>query len=48
MQLYQRLKLLRVPTELVIYPGESHSMSIPSHYVDRLRRLIDWFGRYLK
>ncbi len=48
MQLYQRLKLLGVPTELVIYPGESHSMSVPSHYVDRLHRLIDWFGRYLK
>ena len=48
MQLYQRLKLMRVPTELVIYPDEAHSMTIPSHYVDRLRRLIDWYGRYLK
>jgi dipeptidyl aminopeptidase/acylaminoacyl peptidase len=47
MQLYQRLKLLNVPTELVIYPDESHSMSVPSHYVDRLRRLVTWFGRYL-
>ena len=48
MQLYQRLKLMRVPTELVIYPDETHSMSLPSHYVDRLHRLIDWYGRYLK
>ncbi len=47
MQLYQRLKLMNLPTELVIYPGEPHSMTIPSHYVDRLRRLVDWFGRYL-
>ena len=48
MQLYQRLKLLHVPTELVIYPDESHSMTLPSHDVDRLRRIVDWFGRYLK
>lgn len=48
MQLYQRLKLLKVPTELVIYPDEPHTMSLPSHYVDRLERLLDWFGRYLK
>jgi dipeptidyl aminopeptidase/acylaminoacyl peptidase len=48
MQFYQRLKLMNQPTELVIYPDESHSMTVPSHYVDRLHRLIDWFGRYLK
>jgi len=48
MQFYQRLKLLKIPTELVIYPDEPHSMTVPSHYVDRLHRLIEWFGRYLK
>ena len=47
MQLYQRLKLMNLPTELVIYPGETHSMSVPSHYVDRLKRLVTWFSRYL-
>jgi dipeptidyl aminopeptidase/acylaminoacyl peptidase len=48
MQFYQRLKLINLPTELVIYPGEPHSMTVPSHYVDRLHRLVGWFGRYLK
>ena len=48
MQLYQRLKLLNVPTELVVYPGESHTMAVPSHYVDRLQRLVEWYQRYLK
>jgi dipeptidyl aminopeptidase/acylaminoacyl peptidase len=48
MQFYQRLKLLGVPTELVIYPGEGHSMTVPSHYVDRLHRLVEWFARYLR
>jgi dipeptidyl aminopeptidase/acylaminoacyl peptidase len=47
MQFYQRLKLMNLPTELVIYPDEAHSMSVPSHYVDRLKRLVTWFGRYL-
>jgi dipeptidyl aminopeptidase/acylaminoacyl peptidase len=47
LELYQRLKLLGQPTELVVYPGESHSMAQPSHKVDRLRRLVDWYGRYL-
>jgi dipeptidyl aminopeptidase/acylaminoacyl peptidase len=48
MQFYQRLKLMGQKTELVIYPDEPHSMTVPSHYVDRLRRLVGWFGRYLK
>jgi dipeptidyl aminopeptidase/acylaminoacyl peptidase len=48
MQLYQRLKLMGMNPELGIYPDEAHTMAIPSHYVDRLYRLIDWFGRYLK
>jgi dipeptidyl aminopeptidase/acylaminoacyl peptidase len=47
MQFYQRLKLMGMNTELVIYPDEAHTMAVPSHYVDRLYRLIDWFGRYL-
>jgi dipeptidyl aminopeptidase/acylaminoacyl peptidase len=45
---YQRLKLKGVPTELVIYPDESHRWRSPSHYVDRLRRVTAWFGRYLE
>jgi dipeptidyl aminopeptidase/acylaminoacyl peptidase len=48
MQLYQRLKLMGINTELVIYPDEHHTMSLPSHYVDRLYRLVDWFGRHLR
>lgn len=47
MQLYQRLKVAGVPTELVIYPGESHVLARPRHAVDRLRRLAAWFGRHL-
>lgn len=47
LQLYQRLKLVGQETELVVYPGASHSLSRPSHLADRLRRLLVWFGRHL-
>ena len=47
LQAYQRLKLMGQKTELVVYPDEPHSMERPSNYVDRLRRLVDWYGRHL-
>lgn len=47
LQAYQRLRLMGQKTELVVYPGESHSMASPAHLVDRLRRLLVWFGRHL-
>ena len=48
MQLYQRLRLLGVTTELVVYPGESHGLSRPSFLEDRLQRLLRWFSRHLQ
>jgi dipeptidyl aminopeptidase/acylaminoacyl peptidase len=47
MQLYQRLRLLGMKTELVIYPGEDHTMHRTSHLVDRLEKLLRWFGAAL-
>jgi dipeptidyl aminopeptidase/acylaminoacyl peptidase len=47
-QMYQALRRLRVPTQLVIYPGEHHGFSRPSFRVDRLQRYLEWYGRYLK
>jgi dipeptidyl aminopeptidase/acylaminoacyl peptidase len=47
MQLYQRLRLLGQKTQLVIYPGETHTMSRPSHLIDRLERLLGWYGAHL-
>ena len=46
-QMYQALKVLRVPTRLVIYPGQGHSPGPPSHRVDIWRRHLDWFSMYL-
>jgi dipeptidyl aminopeptidase/acylaminoacyl peptidase len=45
--MYQALRSRNVPTELVIYPGEYHSLSRLSYLLDRTQRYLDWFGRYL-
>lgn len=47
-QLYQALRSQNVPTELVIYPGQFHGISVPSYQKDRFERYLRWFDMYLK
>ena len=47
-QLYQGLKRLGRDTELVVYPGETHSFRRPSFIKDRYDRYLAWYERYLK
>jgi dipeptidyl aminopeptidase/acylaminoacyl peptidase len=47
-QLYQGLKRLGRDTELVVYPGETHSIRRPSFQKDRFERYIAWYAKYLK
>jgi dipeptidyl aminopeptidase/acylaminoacyl peptidase len=47
-QMYQALRTLGVPTQLVVYPNQYHGISIPSYRVDRLQRYVAWYDRYLK
>jgi len=48
-QLYQALKRIgRAPTELVVYPGEYHGFTTPSHIKDRLERYLAWYAHYVK
>ncbi len=47
-QMYQALRSLGVPTELVIYPGQYHAITRPSFARDRLERYLAWYDRYLK
>ena len=46
-QMYQALRYLEIPTQLVIYPGQHHSFTVPSYEVDALVRHLDWFETYL-
>ena len=47
-QMYQVLRARDVPTELVVYPGESHGISVPSYLLDRIQRNLAWYDRFLK
>jgi dipeptidyl aminopeptidase/acylaminoacyl peptidase len=47
-EFYNGLKMLGVPTEMVIYPREGHGLQEPAHQLDLLRRILAWYDRYLK
>lgn len=47
-QLYQALRRLGVPTQLVVYPRQGHGLSVPSYQKDRYERYLEWYDRYLK
>jgi len=47
-QMYQALKSLGRTTELVVYPGEHHGLTMPSHLKDRLERHLAWYNHYVK
>jgi len=46
-QLYIALKRQGVPTQLVVYPGEGHGLSVPSYERDLYERYLAWFDKYL-
>ncbi len=47
-QMYQALKSLGVPAQLVVYPGQFHILTRPSFIQDRLERWAAWFDKYLR
>ena len=47
-QLYQALRRRGVPTQLVVYPGQSHGLGPASYRRDRHQRYLDWYGRWVK
>ena len=47
-QMYQALRSLGVPSQLVVYPDQFHGLTTPSYRRDRLERYLAWFDRYLK
>ena len=46
-QMYQALRSLNVPTELIVYPGQFHGFTRPSFIRDRYQRYLDWYDKYL-
>jgi dipeptidyl aminopeptidase/acylaminoacyl peptidase len=47
-QMYEALKSLGVPAELVVYPGQFHGFTRPSYIRDRYERWLAWWDKYLK
>lgn len=47
-QMYEALKSLGIPTELIIYPNEFHGIQRPSYQRDRYERYLAWYAKYLK
>jgi dipeptidyl aminopeptidase/acylaminoacyl peptidase len=47
-QMYEALKSLGRPTELVVYPGQFHGFTRPSFIKDRYERWLGWWDKYLK
>lgn len=45
-QMYEALKSLGVPTELVVYPGQFHGFTKPSYIKDRYERWLAWWNKY--
>lgn len=46
-QLYQVLRRRGVPTQLVVYPGEHHSLSVPSYERDLYERYLAWLSKHV-
>ena len=47
-QMYQALRSLGIPTQLVVYPGQFHGITRPSYQKDRMERYLAWYAKYLK
>ncbi|MBU0637676.1 MAG: S9 family peptidase [Planctomycetes bacterium] len=46
--LYRALKdYLHVPTELIVYPGEGHGLTIYNHRLAKMKWDLAWFERYI-
>jgi dipeptidyl aminopeptidase/acylaminoacyl peptidase len=46
-EFYMALKEMKVPVEFVVYPRENHGFTEPRHQMDRVRRYVMFFAKYL-
>jgi dipeptidyl aminopeptidase/acylaminoacyl peptidase len=46
-EFYMALKEMKVPVEFVVYPRENHGFIEPRHQMDRVRRYVWFFSKYL-
>lgn len=46
-EFYMALREMKVPVEFVVYPRENHGFTEPRHQMDRVRRYVKFFAKYL-
>ncbi len=46
-QMYEALKSLNVPAELIVYPGQFHGFTRPSFIRDRYERWFGWYDKWV-
>lgn len=46
-QMYEALKTLNVPSELIVYPNQFHGFTRPSFILDRYERWFAWYDNYV-
>lgn len=47
-QMYQAEKSMGLDTQLIVYPGQYHGLTVPSYLKDRLTRYLGWYDKHLK
>ncbi len=47
-QMYQALRAVGTPAELIVYPGQFHGFTRPSFIKDRYQYWFDWYDRYVR
>ncbi|HVN79895.1 MAG TPA: S9 family peptidase, partial [Terriglobia bacterium] len=47
-EFYNGLRMLGVPSEMVIYPREHHGLKERAHQIDLLKRVLAWYDKYLR
>ncbi len=47
-ELYVALRQRDIPTDMVIYPREPHSLREKHHHRDVLTRVVEWLDRWVK
>jgi dipeptidyl aminopeptidase/acylaminoacyl peptidase len=46
-QMYEALRTLNVPTELIVYPSQFHGFTRPSFIKDRYQRWFAWYDKWV-
>jgi dipeptidyl aminopeptidase/acylaminoacyl peptidase len=47
-QMYQALRAVGTPTELIVYPGQFHGFTRPSFIKERYQAWFDWYDKYVR